>query len=109
MADIQGKLRGQVDKKLEAAKVALRNGASEIAKTAKSLCPVKTGKLKESISLRETKNGEVYIISANAKNKEGLNYGKFVEFDPKINRPFLYPAFYQNQDSIVAEVKKAIE
>lgn len=109
MAEISGKLRGQVDKKIMAAKIALRVGVSEIARSAKNLCPVKTGKLRDSIAMTEKKNGELYIVSANAKNKHGLNYAKFVEFDPRINRPFLYPAFYQNVDTIVANVKRAIE
>lgn len=109
MANFKDRLRGEINKKLEAAKLALRVGASAVAMDAKNLCPVRTGKLKSSITLGETKNGEVYIVSANAQNKKGLNYAFFVEFDPKINSPFLYPAFYKNADSIKANVKKAIE
>lgn len=108
MATFKDKLRGQVYKKIQAAKNELRIGANAVATDAKSLCPVKTGKLKESIKLSETKNGEVYIVSANAKNKAGLNYAKFVEFG-LYAQPFMYPAFYRNVDAIRARIKKALE
>lgn len=107
--DFSNKLRGQIDKRVQAAKNAFRNGAKVIADDAKNLCPVKTGKLKNSIKLTETQNGEIFIVSANAKNKNGLNYAKFVEFDPRIARPFLYPAFYNNVDSIRNNVRAALD
>lgn len=103
------KLRGQIDKRIQAAKTAFRAGAKDILSDAKSLCPVKTGKLKDSIKMTEAKNGEMFIISANAQNKKGINYAKFVEFDPRIARPFLYPAFYNNVDSVIENVKAALE
>ena len=109
MAKFLDRLQGQIDKRVQAAKVVFRQGASDIATTAKSLCPVKTGKLKGSISMTETQNGEIFIISANAQNKKGINYAKYVEFDPKINRPFLYPAFFMNEDSIRNKVKAALD
>ena len=102
------KIKKGIDKKLEAAKLELRIGANAVAADAKSLCPVDTGKLKNSITLTEAKNGELYIVSANAKNKAGLNYAKFVEFGTYAH-PFMYPALYKNIDSIRAKLKKALE
>ena len=109
MALFSDKLKGKIDKRVQAAKIAFRQGANDIATTAKSLCPVKTGKLKASIKMTEAENGEIFIISANAQNNKGINYAKYAEFDPKINRPFLYPAFFMNEDSIRNKVKAALD
>lgn len=97
------------------AKLALAAGADMIVEDAKSRCPVRTGKLKESIKAREVKvegvdeDGVLYEISADATNKKGIAYGQFVEFDPRIAKPFLYPAMDACRDIIKADVKEAIQ
>lgn len=75
-----------------AAKLALREGVDEITRTAKNLVPVRTGKLQNSIHSIAENDGASYKIVADAENASGIQYGRFVEFDPRINKPFLYPA-----------------
>lgn len=93
---------------LEAAKTALAEGAEEVVIDAKSRCPLKTGKLKESIQAIRKRNGVTYYIEANAKNDQDISYGQFVEFDPRINRPFLYPAMEANRNQIYHNILESI-
>ena len=90
----------------EASKRALRRGAYTVAADAKSRVPVKTGKLRDSIKVTANGDGTRYKVSAEAKNK-GYLYGKVVEFSPKINKPFLYPALENNRQQIREEIKEA--
>ena len=89
-----------------AAKRALRNGAHVVVADAKSRVPVKTGKLRDSIKVAANRDGTSYKISANAKNN-GYSYGKIVEYSPKINKPFLYPALNANRQRIRENIKEA--
>ena len=84
-----------------AVKSALANCAEEIVQDAKSRCPVKTGKLRESIKAQKQQDGATYKIST-------LYYGRFVELSPHINRPFLYPALDANKENIRNAIKAAI-
>lgn len=93
---------------VQAAKDALRQGADIIVQDAKSRCPVKTGKLRDSITAVSKNSGASYQISADAKNEKGDSYGVFVEFDPKINKPFMYPAMDANRNAVYENVKDAI-
>jgi HK97 gp10 family phage protein len=88
----------------EAAKTELENGAKVIIDDAKSRCAVKTGKLRASITYTKNPKGTRIKISANAKNDKGVAYGQYLEFDPRINKPFLYPA----KDAHTNEIKEAI-
>ena len=103
------KLREKGEHVLTAAKKSLKDGADLIVNDAKSRCPVKTGKLKNSIKAVDVADGAVYELSANAKNQKGIPYGQFVEFDPRINRPFLYPALYANIGKVRANIRTAIQ
>ena len=114
---------------LTAAKAALKTCAEKVAEDAKSRCPVyeghkkggmvyhwqgaASGALRDSIKAEPNKRGTVYEISANAKNGNGYLYGQIIEFSPKINRPFLYPALDANRDkvreSIAAGIRAAIK
>lgn len=76
------------DRMTEEAKRVLREGAQEIAQDAKSRCPVRTGKLRDSIAVEENRDGTVYKVTANAKNAKGECYGFIVEYSPS-GRPFL--------------------
>lgn len=98
---------------VEAAKEALKQGASEVVTDAKSLCPVRTGKLRDSIRAEPNRGGTSYKIVADAEDDNGYCYGQIVEFSPKINKPFLYPAFDANygriQSNIRAAIRRAVE
>ncbi|MBQ4403304.1 MAG: HK97 gp10 family phage protein [Selenomonadaceae bacterium] len=99
---------------LKAAKVALKKGADAVVADAKNRCPVNTGRLRNSIKAESNRDGSVYWITANAsveskKSPSGrFYYGAVVEFSPKINRPFLYPAMEQNRQQIEDDISAAI-
>lgn len=94
---------------LTAAKQALKDGADLIVNDAKSRCPVRTGKLRDSIKAVRKKDGALYRISADARNKNDIPYGQFVEFDPRIsNGGFLYPAMEANRDAVNNSIRQAV-
>ena len=98
---------------LVAAKEALKDGADLIERDAKSRCPVSVrgehpGELRESIKAVSKNKGTMYEISAEAQNKNGVYYGQFVEFDPRIDKPFLYPAMDANREQVKENIAKAI-
>lgn len=103
------KLRALGEDILTAAKIELAIGADNIVQDAKSRVPVKTGKLRDSIKATELEDGIVYEFSANATNEKGIAYGQFVEFSPKINKPFLYPAIRANKKFIKRNIKIAVQ
>lgn len=88
----------------EAAKKALEDGAQIVVDEAKSRVPVKTGALRDSIHFKKLNKGTKIRIVADAKDRDGVEYGQYVEFSPLINEPFMYPAM----DSRRAEVKQKI-
>lgn len=90
-----------------AAKQALKHGADKVVADAKSRVPVRTGNLKNSIKAVPNRDGSAYTLSANAQ-KNGVAYGQFVEFNPKINKPFLYPALDANRQQIRENIKDAV-
>lgn len=102
-----------------AAKEALKKGADQIVADAKSRCPVYAGpsrpdvvpgELRDSIKAVSSKKGAVYHIEADAKSgTSGQPYGLYVEFSPKINKPFLYPAFDAHSDEVRASIVEAVK
>ena len=92
-----------------AAKKALADEAEIIANDAKSRCPVKTGNLKESIHTVPNKSGTRVSIVVDAVDKDGVPYGKVVEYSPKIQKPFVYPALDAHKDEIAGKVADAIK
>lgn len=90
----------------DAAKRVLRTGAYTVAADAKSRVPVRTGRLRDSIQVKGNSNGTSYKISADAENN-GYKYGKNVEYNPKINKPFLHPALDANRNQIRENIKNA--
>lgn len=114
-ADLEGvnaavaRLRAKGEDVLLAAKLALRDGVDLIIADAKSRCPVRTGKLKNSIKAIDVASGAAYEITADAQNSNGIAYGQFVEFSPKINKPFLYPAIEANIGTVREGIKQAIQ
>ena len=100
----------------EAARLALEAIAQKIVEDARWLAPKKSGKLESAINWRwgKTKHGwQIKIRSTGAKNKKGVSYGQYAEWDPLFNktygeRPFLYPAFDAHQDEVSAAVAGAV-
>ena len=99
-------LREMGEHVVSAAKAALERGANKVVADAKRNVPVKTGKLRDSIKAVPNRDKSAYKISANAKNN-GVAYGQIVEFSPKINKPFLYPALDANRNQIRENIKEA--
>lgn len=122
----------------EAAKAALKDGVDVIIAEAKSRCPVyegtrtrkklKSGTIEEYLvrdkrvipgQLRDSihaedryGDGSWYNISADAvvETKKGpLYYGAIVEFSPKINKPFLYPAMDEHREDVKRKVAQAVK
>lgn len=94
---------------VEAAKKALLDGAELIVRDAKILVPVRTGRLRDSIRA-EVEDKKVFRVKivADARNERGIAYGKYVEFWPGREKPFLYPAYYANRDKIREMVADAV-
>ncbi len=115
-----------------AAKAALKDGADLIVADAKRRCPVydgtdvvkngktyhymdkrkRPGELRDSIHATQTHDGAWYNISADAKvetRKGPLYYGAIVEFSPRINRPFLYPALDSNEIRVKKMIRDAVQ
>ena len=97
------------EKATKAAKDALSDGADMVVENAKSRCPVRTGALKESIHKVVLRGGTKIKVVADATNDDGIPYGRFVEFSPKINEPFLYPALDAVRNTIRENVAKAVQ
>lgn len=111
---------------LAAAKAELKKGADAVVADAKSRCPVKTGRLRDSIKAESNRDGSVYWITANAskeiKNPKRLKalqeagigdgrfyYGAVVEFSPAPKgKPFLYPAMEAHRQEIYDNISAAI-
>ena len=101
-------LREKGEHVVQAAKSALKTGANDTAGSARSFCPVVTGKLRASIKVVELDDGAAYEIRAGAKNQDGVPYGQFVEYAPW-GHPFLLPALEANSDRVRNNIKRAIQ
>ena len=99
-----------------AAIAALAEGAEMVMKEAKQRCPVYEGDdyrvvkgaLRDSIHAEKQKGGKEYRIVADAQAQDGLYYGKIVEFSPKINKPFLYPAMDAKREAVKKKIVDAV-
>lgn len=94
----------------EAAKGALLDGVKKIVSTAKAIVPVNSGKLKNSIHYEQdpADNGLVYRIVADAQNEKGVSYARIVEYDPRINKPFLFPAIESCKRRVSEKLKEVL-
>ena len=100
----------------EVAKAALAEGAEIVMKEAKERCPVYDGDdprvvkgaLRDSIHAVKEKGGKEYKIIADAQAQDGLYYGKIVEFSPKINKPFMYPAMDAKREVVKKKIVEAV-
>lgn len=108
-------LRAMGEHVVAAAKAELKKGADAVVADAKSLCPVDTGRLKESIRAVPNKDGSVYQIVADASvptshpdSTDGrFYYGAVVEFRPG-GKPFMYPALEMHRQEISDNIDAAI-
>ena len=99
-----------------AAIAALAEGAEIVMKEAKERCPVYDGDdprvvkgaLRDSIHAVKEKGGKEYRIVADAQAQDGLYYGKIVEFSPKINKPFMYPAMDAKREVVKKKIVDAV-
>ena len=67
------------------------------------------GALRDSIHKRlRRKDGSIWRIAADAESSDGVFYGTLVEFSPRINRPFLYPALDAKKDGIRSAIVDAV-
>ena len=102
------RLREMGEHVVQAAKDALKQGADEVVADAKSRCPVRTGKLRDSIRAEPNRESTSYKIVADADNN-GFCYGQIVEFSPKEGyTPFLYPALEANYGRVMGNIRAAI-
>ena len=108
-------LREMGEHVVEAAKAELKKGVDAVVADAKAKCPVNTGKLRDSIKAEANKDATVYWLSANASTESPKSptgrfyYGATVEFSPRINKPFMYPAMDAHRQEIWDNVANAIE
>lgn len=87
--------------------------ANQIASIARQLCPVDTGRLRDSIAV-ETYSGHrpgfgvAKRVVVGAKNDQGVEYGPFVEFGTvhMAAQPFLMPAFLSVQPQLIEAIKQ---
>jgi HK97 gp10 family phage protein len=86
---------------------ALKKGAGFLQEKIKEATPVKTGKLRDSITFSEVKNGKVEI----GPDYAGAFYGHFVEFGSSKAgaQPFIQPTFENNKDEIEKIMSKEIK
>lgn len=96
---------------IEVAEAATEENAKLLVDEMKKRVPVETGRLRDSIHYvrgRTDKDGFVnYKIVVDASNDD-YKYAKIVEFSPKINKPFMYPAFDALRATMKENVKDAI-
>ena len=76
---------------LKILKEATEEGIKPVEETAKQLCPVRTGKLKQSIERQpvksKTKGRETWKLHIKGKRKGGVTYGFIVETGTKKTKP----------------------
>jgi hypothetical protein len=97
------------DAATEEAKKALAEGAEFVVWEAVSNIHNVSGDLAASIRAIPMNNGAKIRIVADAEDKNGVEYGQYVEFWPGREHPFLYPAMDAHRDQIKRRVADAIK
>lgn len=82
--------------------------AEAIVRDMKSRAPVKSGALRDSIRWKWNRNKTKITIIADAANDKGYKYDRIVEFSPKINKPFFYPAVDAHREEYRAKLIEAL-
>lgn len=85
----------------------VEDGCELIEQQAKDLCPVVTGKLRDSIDTKYEFGGNIY----NGYVYSPLDYATSVELGTvsRVPKPYLYPAFQQNKDFFIERLKDVID
>lgn len=94
-------LRDYGEKAVQAARQALEENAEMVVAEAKERCPVKTGKLQESIHAVHKGKNKIRIVADAQNERDGYYYGNFLEYAPN-GKPFLHPALNAKR----AEIKQ---
>lgn len=92
---------------VKAARAALTKSADSVVAEAKSRVPVKTGALRDSIQ-SEKVNSDKFRITANAKSKKGVAYGRILEYSPKSSKAFMKPALDAKKSEVRENIVKAV-
>lgn len=90
----------------------LRGSIKSIKATAKNPYT----RIESEVYARNPKTGELAIPknpgsrnpAMKGKYKNGVPYGRLIEFSPRINKPFFYTAWYQEKSRIREDIIKAI-
>jgi len=100
------KLRKYQSKKKEQIKDELKIGALKVETLAKDAVPVKTGRLKSSIAIDESD-----IARLVARVGTDVKYAPYVELGTKVMgaRPYLYPAFFSQENEIVKAIGRVLK
>jgi HK97 gp10 family phage protein len=111
--EILDELNGLEDEILEAALDGLKKGMKHTVKEARALCPVDTGKLRDSITASAAiRGGQIEAsISATAEYAASVEMGSVPQGGAGHGtpaRPFMYPAFKMTRGLIVSQVSEAI-
>lgn len=88
---ISGLLKIYGEKIEKAAMEALQENAEMVVAEAKSRCPVKTGKLQESIHAEPKGKNKIRIVADAQNDRDGYYYGGWQEYAPD-GKEFLHPA-----------------
>ena len=95
------------DNAVKAARKALVKSADSVVAEAKSRVPVKTGALRDSIQAEKV-NADKIKITANAKSKKGVAYGRILEYSPKSNKAFMKPALNAKRNEVRENLVNAV-
>ena len=112
--DMESILESYGEEAVNAIRAEMEVMAEKIVQDMKARVPVDSGALRDSIHWTWNKKKTAIRIVADAKNKKnGVPYARNVEFSPKINKPFFYPALDAHRDEyhegLVRALKKAVE
>lgn len=111
VATIKAALQEIRTKALMRAGDALQEGGEIIAEKARNNLErngsVFTGNLKKSIHV-ERMGDSVIKVTASAVGKNGYNYAARIEFSPKVNKPYMYPALNQSKEEIKSLISEAV-
>lgn len=97
-----GRLSGIVDMLENNMQSIVLSAAEQVKNSAKSLCPVDTGRLRDSISVNA--EGSTAVVSANT------DYAAYVEFGTSKMppQPYLVPALIENSGAVLKAIGEMI-
>ena len=100
------------EKVKQAALEALQENAEMVVAEAKSRCPVKTGKLQESIHAEPKGKNKIRIVADAQNGRDGYYYGGYQEYAPN-GKPFLHPALKavkpQLKQHMIEKIREALK